>query len=356
MQSCHTVDRVAGDDCHICHLHLSVIDDRHLADLLLYIHAGYIAVLLLNVDDESAVDLFHDLVDSRKQSGEQFDGPFLQCFRHDGVVGVSTGLGGDLPRFLPGQIIIIHQHTHQFCDRYGRMGIVQLEGNLLIELMDIVMLSHVLLYCFLYGCGDEEVLLLQTQLLTCIMIVIGVQNLYDITCQVLLLYRLLVITLVKGIQLEALYGLRIPDTQGVYNAIAITHNREIKRNGLNGLITLLGKYISAVLIGMHTYIATEFNRFRILRSAQFKRIAIHQPVIGNLYLIAVADLLLEHTITITDTAAVCGISKSRQGIQEACCQTSQSTVTQRCIRLLILDQVQIQSQLFQSFRYGLVCL
>lgn len=61
------------------------------------------------------------------------------CFRHDGVVGVSTGLGGDLPRFLPGQIIIIHQHTHQLCDRYGRMGVVQLEGNLLIELMDIIM-------------------------------------------------------------------------------------------------------------------------------------------------------------------------------------------------------------------------
>ena len=107
---------------------------------------------------------------------------------------------------------------------------------------------------------------------------------------------------------------------------------------------------------MHTYIATEFNRFRILRSTQFKRIAIHQPVIGNLYLITVADLLLEHTITITDTAAVCGISKSCQGIQETCCQTSQSTVTQCCIRLLVLDQVQIQSQLFQSFRYGLVCL
>jgi len=48
------------------------------------------------------------------------------------------------------------------------------------------MLSHVLLYSFLYGCGDEEILLLQTQLLTCIVIVVGVQNLYDVTCQVLL--------------------------------------------------------------------------------------------------------------------------------------------------------------------------
>ena len=218
------------------------------------------------------------------------------------------------------------------------------------------MLSHVLLYSFLYGCGDEEILLLQTQLFTCIVIVVGVQNLYDITCQVLLFYRLLVIALIKGIQLEALYGLRIPDTQGVYNAIAITHDGEIKRNRLNGLITLLGKYVSAILVGMNAYIAAEFNHFRILRSAQFKRIAVHQPVIGNLYLITVADLLLEHAITITDTAAVCGISQRCQGIQETCCQTSQTTVTQCCIRLLVFDQVQIQSQFFQSFCYGLICL
>ena len=107
---------------------------------------------------------------------------------------------------------------------------------------------------------------------------------------------------------------------------------------------------------MHTDIATEFHNFRILRSAQFERITIHQPVIGNLYLITVADLLLEHTITITDTAAICRISQRCQGIQETCCQTSQSTVTQCCIRLLVLDQVQIQSQFFQSFRYGLICL
>ena len=229
------------------------------------------------------------------------------------------------------------------------MGIVQLESNLLMEFMNIVMLSHVFFHSFLYGGGNEEILLLQTQLLTCIVIVVGIQNLYDITCQVLLLYRLLVVTLVKRIQLEALYRLRIPDTQGVYNAIAITHDGEIKRNRLNGLIALLGKYVSAILVGMNAYIAAEFNHFRILRSAQFKRIAVHQPVIGNLYLITVADFLLEHAITITDTTAVCGISQRCQGIQETCCQTSKTTVTQCCIRLLVFDQVQIQSQFFQFF-------
>ena len=107
---------------------------------------------------------------------------------------------------------------------------------------------------------------------------------------------------------------------------------------------------------MHTDIATEFHDLRILRSAQFERITIHQPVIGNLYLITVADLLLEHTITITDTAAICRISQSRQGIQEACRQTTQAAVAQCCIRLLILDQVQIQSQLLHGFRYRLVSL
>ena len=35
MQSCHTVDRVAGCDRQMCHLYFSVINDRHLLDHML---------------------------------------------------------------------------------------------------------------------------------------------------------------------------------------------------------------------------------------------------------------------------------------------------------------------------------
>ena len=64
-----------------------------------------------------------------------------------------------------------------------------------------------------------------------------------------------------------------------------------------------------LLIILHTHIATEFYDLRILRTAQLKRVAILEPVIRYFYLITILDFLLEHTVTVTDTATVCGISK-----------------------------------------------
>ena len=39
------------------------------------------------------------------------------------------------------------------------MGIVQLEGNLLMEFPDILMLTHIFFHSFLNGRGNKEVLL-----------------------------------------------------------------------------------------------------------------------------------------------------------------------------------------------------
>ena len=342
MQSCHTVYRITGDDGEMCHFHLAVINDGHFRDLLLV--AG---ILSRHLFQESPVDLFHDLVNSGKKTGEQLDGPLFQSLCHNGMVGISAGLGGYLPGLLPGQIIIIHQNAHQFRNRYRRMGIVELEGHFLMELPDIRVLPHIFCNRSLYGCGNEEILLFQAQLLTRIMVIVGVQNLHDISRQIFLLHRLLIIPLVKGIQLEAFHGFRIPDAQGVHDAISISDNRHIIGNRLYGLIPLLLKAVTAVFIHIHVYIAAELHFLGIFRAAQLKGISIRKPVVRNLHLITVADLLLEHTVTVTNAAAISGIPQSCKGIQEAGCQTSQSAVSQSRIRLLILNYINVNAQLFQ---------
>ena len=48
-------------------------------------------------------------------------------------------------------------------------------------------------------CGDEEILLFQTQLFTCIVIVIGIKDITDILCKVLLLNCFFVFTLIERI-------------------------------------------------------------------------------------------------------------------------------------------------------------
>ena len=66
-----------------------------------------------------------------------------------------------------------------------------------MELPDVVMLSHIFGHSSLYGSGNEEILLLQAQFLPRIMIIIGIEHLNDISCQVFLFHRFLIIALIK---------------------------------------------------------------------------------------------------------------------------------------------------------------
>ena len=105
---------------------------------------------------------------------------------------------------------------------------------------------------------------------------------------------------------------------------------------------------------LNTYISAEFDGLCIFRTTKLKRIAILQPHIRNFYLISIHNLLFEHTIAITDTTAISCIAECSKGIHKACCKTSQTTVTKGCIRLLVFDHVQIQSDLFQCFFYFII--
>ena len=63
MQPCHTVYGIACRDRQMRHLDLSVIEDRHLAHLLVIAR-----IQLLNPHHKSSVDLLDDLVDTGQKS------------------------------------------------------------------------------------------------------------------------------------------------------------------------------------------------------------------------------------------------------------------------------------------------
>ena len=62
MEPCNAVYGEAGADRKVRHLYLSVINNRHLPDLLLI--SG---ILRADLFDEAAVDLLDDLINSRKE-------------------------------------------------------------------------------------------------------------------------------------------------------------------------------------------------------------------------------------------------------------------------------------------------
>ena len=63
MKSCHAVHGESGYYGKMRHLNLSVVDDRHLADLLLIT-----GISALNLVEKSPVDLLNDLIDPGQQS------------------------------------------------------------------------------------------------------------------------------------------------------------------------------------------------------------------------------------------------------------------------------------------------
>ena len=154
MQSCPPVDRISGNNCKICHLHLSVVENCHLAHFLLIIR-----IFCTDLFYKTAVDLIHDLIYTRKQSLEDVDRPLFKCLCHDGMVGVCTGMRCDIPCFFPGHSFFVQQDTHQFGNRHGRMGIIHLERYLLWQIMQIIVMFLKTLQRTLDTCGNKEILL-----------------------------------------------------------------------------------------------------------------------------------------------------------------------------------------------------
>ena len=333
MEPGYSVYGKSGHNGQMCHLNLAIEDNRHFLYFFIVVR-----ILLPNFQQEAAVDLLHNLVDTRKQPGEQLDRPFFQSLCHDGMVCVGAASRCDIPGVLPLQMFFIQEDSHKLRNRYGRMGIVHLEHYLLRQHMDIFILLFEFFNRHLQAGGVEEVLLLQAQFFAGVVIIIWVENFNKVLRQVFLFHCLLVISLVKGGQAERVNRLRIPDTECVDHVISIAYNRHIIRHCQNGLIAFLDKHI-ALPVPDRLHITSEFYLRCIFRTAYFEWISVLQPFIRHFDLITVFNFLLEHAVVVADTAAIGRVSKRSKGIQKAGCQTAKTAVAESRIRLLVLDGV-----------------
>ena len=235
------------------------------------------------------------------------------------------------------------------------MCVVHLEDKLLGKLLDIIVGLQIFLDRRLKGSGDEEVLLFQAQLFTLIIVVIGIKNVADGLGQVFLLDGLLVVALVKGIELEALDRLSVPDSQGIDKAVAVADDRHIIGDSLDSAVSLKAVHVPAqFLVKVADGMSAEMYFLSILGAAQLKGISVLEPVVRNFLLEAVFNFLLEHSVMVADTAAVSGVVQSGEGIQEAGSKTSEAAVSECRVRFLILDRIQFEAKLFECLSDGLI--
>ena len=140
MQRRYTVDGVGSFYAQVRHVDLTVVDDGHLLS-----QSRFIGIGLHQVDVLTSVDFCYDGVDSGQSFFEHTFRPLFQSFRHDGVVGVRNGLSYDIPSLIPIVIINVDQDSHQFRNRHGGMGIVDVDRDLVSEVIQSTVSSHVTL-------------------------------------------------------------------------------------------------------------------------------------------------------------------------------------------------------------------
>ena len=76
----------------------------------------------------------HNIVDylqvPREQVLQQRNGPLLESFGKDCVVGEEECVSDDLPGFVPWNLFLIDEDTHEFRDSESGVGIVELDRGI----------------------------------------------------------------------------------------------------------------------------------------------------------------------------------------------------------------------------------
>ena len=93
--------------------------------------------------------------------------------------------------------------------------------------------------------------------------------------------------------------------------------------------------------------ATKLDGHGLVLTTDLPGIAVGEPLVGGLDLAAVDNLLLKQAIAVAHAVAVAGNALGCHGIQEARGQTTQATVAQGRIGLLVLDDGQVKAHVVE---------
>ena len=227
------------------------------------------------------------------------------------------------------------------------MGVVDVDGHLVGQVVQAPVLPQVLSQNGLHRGGHQQILLAQAQPLALGVVVGGVEHLGNDLRHGVPLQGLGVIAPGEGGHIEALGGLGGPQHQGVDGLAVIPGNIHLVGHRHDGLVVQVGGPEAAVVLpGVD--VSAEAHLHRLALVGHQPHVAHAQPVVGELHLPAVHDLLLEDAELIAD-----GIARHRQiqaggGVHVAGGQTAQAAVAQTRVGLDLVQVVDIHAALVQG--------
>ena len=196
----------------------------------------------------------------------------------------------------------------------------------------------------LQRCGNEEILLAETEDLTFHMVVGGVKKLGKRFRVRVLLDRPHILTLCKELHIEVHDILCFPEAEVVDRFAAVTGDHDIVRNRLH-LVVIDVCDSEAAVIPFLVDSAAETNGECLIGTGNEPAFGAGDPNIGHFYLVAFDDLLLEKTVFVAKGEACSVVIKSGQGVHEASRKTAETTVTETCIGLGVENVAGVEAQL-----------
>ena len=315
------------------------------------LHFGIVVrIALPHIFEMTAVDFFDNHVDARQKFLEHIHRPGFECLRHDGVVCIGDGVLRNSPSFAPLQTIFINENTHKFGHRYSRMRIVDMNSNLLAQVANLHARLDVVAHNALHAGRGHEVFLNQAHLAALPGAVIRIEitgNTLNEHAVFILLTNLFLreIAVIR----EVTVNLCIPKAQIVDCVVMIADNGHIIGNRHNNHRILMYQFQAAIRHFLHVGIAIELDIHGFIRFAVLPGKAVFEPVVGDFYLVAIDDFLLEQTVLITDGAAMPRQMMRRHGIDKAGSKTAQTAVAEARIGFFLVNLVQIQLEVAQGF-------
>ena len=149
VQRCYAVDAVGKMNIHVRHVYgVPLVDDGS------RFISGAVAGDLIQLFDDGH-QLGYDLIQVAAR-------PLLQRFCQDGVVGVGAGVGYDFNGFIKCDALLFQQ-ADELRNHHAGMGIVDLDGGIVGEIMIVATALHALLQDHLRARADHQVLLVNAQ-------------------------------------------------------------------------------------------------------------------------------------------------------------------------------------------------
>ena len=322
MQARNAVYHMAAGKAEVRHAHLTVCDDRHVVPL-----AGVVRIYDGKVRQQPAVDLLRDGEDTRELLAEQLDAPALQRLGHDGVVRIRQRAAADVPRLVPAHVVLVDEQAHQLRHAQRRMGVVNMDGDLFRQAFKRAIAVKMRLDDALQRRRHQQILLPQAQALAADVIVGGIEHLGDRLRHGVLLQRAHIIAARERRHIKAVRLAGAPEDQAVDGAGIVAGDVHIVRHGGHGLIAHLRGAEFAGLVRPFVDLAAKADLHGVVLARVQPHAAHIQPVVGELHLPAVHDLLAENAELIADGIARHAVAKPRRSIHVARRQPPQTAVS-----------------------------